>query len=259
MHEASAPHLAPVFAAPEHAHQLPPPRKPRLAFQHLPEHDPVAPEQRVDDPVERRAGDGVVGRKPRVDQAPSSGVAEGVHPAAGTGAPAPPHEGAEPRVAVGGHVAPRHQLRETVLDLGGEEPRLRLEVVEELRAARSQELPDPPRPRRRRAARFRIPVRFRRSPGGEMAAVDERDPGRVRGPRARGGRRPGAPEPHHPAGEAQGIEPPRVIGAKAGREDGVLPHGGRGLEAFELFDDREQAGRAFPPVVETVPGEVNRM
>ena len=88
-----------------------------------------------------------------------------------------------------------------------------------------------------------------------MAAVDERDPGRVRGPRARGGGRPGAPEPHHPAGEAQGVEPARVVGAQAGREDRVLPHRGRGLEAFELFDDREQAGRAFPPVVEAVPGE----
>ena len=121
--EAPAPQLAPVLAAPQHAHELPPRRNPRLAFQHLAEHDPVAPEEDVGDPVEGLGGGGVVGGEARVDEAPASRVAEGVHPASQPAGPAvAANEGTKARVAVRGHVPARHELRDGVLDLGREKP-----------------------------------------------------------------------------------------------------------------------------------------
>ena len=141
-HETAAAHLAAVLAPTQHAQQVSPRRQTGFARQDFAEHHAVAAQQHVHDSVEWVLG-GVRRfrgrRQPGIDQVPTARLVERMQPPARAAAALVALEQRpQSGEAVRGDQPRRGQFGQAVFELGGEQPGLPFEVVEELRPAVAQ-------------------------------------------------------------------------------------------------------------------------
>jgi len=157
---------------------------------------------------------------------------------------------------------PGHSSPERDLELGGRSPargrfrrRRRSGPGSGCSAGRTppERRPRAPSARDRTVPRF--PRQCSRAPRDSSASGVALTGPRAPGAAVRPGRRGPAPDPA--AGEAQSVEPRRVVLLHAGRQDLPLPGGTPRTRAFELLQQGVEALRTFRPLVgiDPLPGE----
>ncbi len=154
----------------------------------------------------------------------------------------------QPFEAVGVRPAFGDQFGQRGLHLRVEHPAAFRQFLEERSALGLQHVQDPPRA----AADFHFAALLAQAaPSGGAAALQQGDGGGFH--RRQRGLRRGQPGPDVAPGQAQGVEPSRVVAVKAGGQDVAFPGNGGGFKAFQLFQHGGEGVRAFAASVRQHP------